>query len=163
MNLDEAVGNVTAAGPHGSEARRLVGAHLAVEAGLQPGAMVLGLGVWGLELIEGARAVAAGLRRCAVSTQLRSSWRGGVDLVWMAKPPGDQPLVIFAAVTITGGDVVAVLDDLRRDGLPPVILCTTRARTTARTHIRERHPELRIVTPNLHRAPASLRTGRTPS
>lgn len=161
MDLDLAISNAVATGPSGREARRIVGAHLAVEVELRAVSVVLGVGGWGLELIEGAKTVAKDLRRYSVGTQAQ---RRGIRVAWLtAMPPADRPLTIFTAATLTGVDVVAVLDDLRRDGLPPVTLCTTQVTLAAEAHIRERYPDVALVTPDLGRVPASTDAGETPS
>lgn len=162
MDLGVTIANAWGGGPDGYEARRIVGAHLAAEARLDAGSVVLGIGGWGLELIVGAQAVAADLRRYGVGTQAGRQGRRAV--AWItAKPPADRPLTIFSAAVLTGVDVVAVLDDLRRDGLPPVTVCAARLRPVARDLIHERYPAVGLVTPTLDRQPASTPDGATPS
>lgn len=148
MDVDAALRHASDEGPDGLAARRVLGAHLATEADLRFGSVVLGIGTWGLELIEGARGALEGLRRYAVHPDPRQGWAGGVDLRWItARPPGDQPLTIFTSPVLTGVNVVAVLDDLHRDGLPPVAVCTDRARRKARDHIGDHHSNITIITP----------------
>lgn len=163
MDLDAALRLAIDEGPDGRTARSVLGAHLATEAGLRFGACVLGIDAWGLGLIEGARSVVDGLRRHAVHVDPRPPWRGGVDLRWItARPPADQPLTIFTVAVLSGVNVVAVLDDLHRDGLPSVTVCTNRVRQMARDRINDHHGDITIITPRLRLALAQTEPNPDP-